>query len=795
MIDLSEIKSRISCVEFAQRNNIPIRYSGDRCVSPFRSNAKNKTSFWCFNDHWTDFGSGQSGDVIDFAAYLLYDGDKGSAIRELAKLTGVDTSNSNTAEWVSYTQNLCNQIQHWHENLTEQDRDYLHKRGITDETIDRVKIGRNNEGRLSFPYWKNGYICYYATRLMPGGKYPESKYRKMPIDEFNDHTVWGLHTLDRNPNRDILIIAEGAFDALSFEQEGYSVISAITGFFSKDQLPTAIGIAKSYKQVFLVYDNDTETKAGEKFTEKMARILTENRISCLVGTVPFAHKYKDVSDYYADGNSLTDLINDAVDGVTFLADKITDTEEFETFARKVCRYMSAPQVDVFFSKLDTELPADFLKTLCKECKKAPPDDLVAKEIISEHKLLYHPFLSFYEYDGKCWTARFDTQVEQYISHNLGAYSTGTRLSSILRVIKSLVVTDQLFNMNPVVNFINGTLELTETEPYYHFREHSASDLCTYCLDYPFLPDASSEDWQHFIESVTDGDGRRASFLQEFAGYILFPDNRLQKAAALVGEGSNGKSIYFNTLANVFSRKNITHIELSQIGDKFQLVNMQTAMLNISGEIKNDISAAEDTLKNVIAGDVVSACQKGKPFVDFKPRTKLIASLNNYPKFSDKSDAIARRFAFCEFPLKFVEVPKEPNERLIDRTLESKFAENSHLSGIFNWVLDGYIMVRRCGYLTETYEHSRVLTDFKEDSDPTITFVKELDLIGRTTYSGVYDKYKWWCEENGYKPEPSRTALRSIGKHIKTFRKDIKQVMSNGQRWFEHSGRTEELKEN
>lgn len=772
-------------MEFAQRNNIPIRYSGDRCVSPFRSGAKNKTSFWCFDDHWTDFGSGQSGDVIDFAANLLYNGDKGSAIRELAKLTGAEITTPATQEWINYTQNLCAEIEYYHTQLTEQDRIYLHTRGITDATIDRVKLGRTSNGRLSFPYWKNGYICYYATRSMPGGAYPDSKYRKMPIDDYNDHTIWGLHTIDRDPERNLLVIAEGAFDALSFDQENYAVISAITGFFSKDQLPTALGIAKSFKQVFLVYDNDLTTKAGEKFTEKMAKILTENRIPCLIGTVPFSHKYKDVSDYYADGNSLADLITDAVDGVTFLANKITDPQEFETFARKVCRYWSAPQVDVFFNKLkDTELPTDFLKTLCKECKKAPPDDVVAKEIISQHTLLYHPNLSFYEYNGKYWETKSDTQVEQYISHNLGIYSTGPRLSSIIRVIKSLVVTDQLFNMNPVVNFINGTLELTETEPFYSFREHSASDLCTYCLDYPYIPTATSPEWSSFIDSVTDGDGRRASFLQEYAGYILFPDNRLQKAAALVGEGSNGKSVYFNALANVFDRSNITHIELSQLGDKFQLINMQTAMLNISGEIKNDISSAEDTIKNVIAGDVVSACHKGKPFVDFKPRTKLIVSLNNYPKFSDKSDAITRRFTFCEFPLKFVEIPREPNERLIDRTLEATFAENSHLSGIFNWVLDGYLMVRRCGYLTETYEHQTVLDEFKEDSDPTITFVRQLDINCRISYSNLYENYKQWCDDNGYRPEPSRSALRSIGKHIKVFRKDIKQGATANTRWYE-----------
>jgi putative DNA primase/helicase len=132
----------------------------------------------------------------------------------------------------------------------------------------------------------------------------------------------------------------------------------------------------------------------------------------------------------------------------------------------------------------------------------------------------------------------------------------------------------------------------------------------------------------------------------------------------------------------------------------------------------------------------------------------------------------------------VEVPKEPNERLIDRTLESTFAQISHLSGIFNWVLDGYLMVRRCGYLTETYEHQTVLNEFKEDSDPTITFVRQLELNMRVKYADLYNMYKHWCDDNGYRAEPSRTALRSIGKHIKVFRKDIKQGATGNTRWYE-----------
>ena len=107
MIDISQIKSRITCVEFAQKNNININRSGDRCVSPLRPGATNKTSFVVYDDFFFDFGSGEGGDVIDFAAKLLFGDDKGKAIRHLAKITGVDLESAPTDLWVKYTQNLC----------------------------------------------------------------------------------------------------------------------------------------------------------------------------------------------------------------------------------------------------------------------------------------------------------------------------------------------------------------------------------------------------------------------------------------------------------------------------------------------------------------------------------------------------------------------------------------------------------------------------------------------------------------------------------------------------------------
>jgi putative DNA primase/helicase len=275
-----------------------------------------------------------------------------------------------------------------------------------------------------------------------------------------------------------------------------------------------------------------------------------------------------------------------------------------------------------------------------------------------------------------------------------------------------------------------------------------------------------------------------TFLQEFAGYVLYPDNRIHKCAALVGEGANGKSIYFNALSNVFGKENVSRITVANLSQDFQAINLLGCMLNISSENKTEFYGAEETFKQVVSGDDISACYKGKDYITFKPRAKMIISLNNMPKSSDKSSGLTRRFAFIKFPLTFVEEPKEPNERLLDRTLEAKFAENSHLSGILNWVLQGYVMVRRCGYLTETREHIEQLNVFKEDSDPTIVFVKELEIKERVFYSELYDMYKYWCADNMYKPEASRSALRLIGKHIKEYRRDVEPFVSNSKRGYQ-----------
>ena len=783
MIDISQIKNRISCVEFAGQNNLPITKSGDRCVSPIRPGASNKTSFIVYDDFFFDFGSGEGGDVIDFAAKLLFGGDKGKAIKHLAKVTGAETKNTTTQTWVKYTQNLCNKIQSYHEKLTEEDREYLYKRGINDDTINRNKIGRTPEGRLMIPYWKNGYVCYYATRYLPGGKYPEQKYKKMPIDDHNEHTIWGLHTLDRDKDRKLLVIAEGAFDALSFEQEGYCVISAITGHFSREQLPTALSIAKSFKKVFLVYDNDIITKAGEKFTIKMAKILTEKRIPCVIGKIPAM--YKDVSEVFADNGKLSDIIDSATDGIEFLASKITDRDEFNAFARKVCRYMSKPDVDMFFKSVgkSTTFDPDWLKALCKDCKVPPLDKAIAEEVTEKYKLLYNEKISFFQYNGTYWTSKTDTEISAYIADALGPYATGPKITSILKVIKSAVVTNKLFNVNPVINFINGTLEI---EPEIKFREHRHEDCCTYCLDYPYNPSASSTEWTSFLDTVTNHDDKKICLLQELSGYVLFPDNRLQKCAVLIGTGANGKSVFLNVLTKIFGSQNVSNVEMSSLSQDFQVIQLMNSMLNISAETRTNVAGAESKFKQITAGDEISACYKGKDYITFRPRAKMFLACNEYVKSSDTTEGWTRRFCFVDFPMHFVEIPNpnNPEELPIDRDIEMKLTSNEQLSAIFNWVLQGYQILKACGYFTEPEDQKAINEEFKELSNPLIEFAKELQINNAINNNQLYLRYKNWCDETGHNPLARNTFQKRIAKAFKEYRDDLEPYKTKNERGYQ-----------
>ena len=737
-------------MDYLSRQGIYVK-NGGRTVSPLRPGAKNPTSFWVEGDSWYDFGSAHGGDVIDLAAALQYNGDISQAVRGLARELGIQLSEFSET-FKADIQNLCNRTAAYHAALTPSDYEYLSSRGFTKDDADRLMIGRVTDGylkgRLFLPYFKNGYVCYYATRAMPGGAFSENKYMKASRDENQSyqHIPWGLQTLNRQS--DTLIISEGYFDAVSWEREGYPVISPITGNFSKDQWPDVISACRMFSKVLIIFDNDAVSHAGDGFTARTAKKLFQHRIPFLVGHTPPG--IKDVNDYYIGGGSLQALIDGAEDGLKYMCSQYTDPIQLQSFIMTINRYTDSTAIaQALFQPILTErfAPA-VLKSIQKTADAAPTESQIVDEIIAKHNIIYVDQVGFYEWDGKIWSRTSESQIRNYADILYGKrFSTAQRVASVSNLLKSRSITQVVFDRNPVLTFQNGTLEI-ETE---RFREHNPSDYCSIIMDYDYDPTARCPVWENFIEDVTDEEPRRAEILQFLAGYVLMNDCRFQKIFLLIGSGGNGKSVYLEIIQKLFGDANVTHVEPTGLAQEFQRIRLKDSLLNIGSDINSDFSRGEirEWLLKVADGTSIQACYKGLNHIDFIPRCKLVYACNAMPT-AEIVNGLNRRMQFVDFPCQYVETPDPKNPKQKPRDIDIVKKLNAELPGIFNWAYSGYKLLRTVGYFTDAPEQAEFIEQFEQTSNPVLVFCDDQEFYGTIPRDEVYSMYKLWCDRTGHK---------------------------------------------
>lgn len=746
---IQEIKQRISCIDYLARHGVHVR-NGGRCVSPLRPGAKNPTSFYVTNEQWYDFGSGYGGDVIDLAAQLHFDGDISRAIRALADELGIQRPQQDIA-WREEIQQLCNRTAAYHAALTPSDYEYLTERGFTREDADRLMIGRVTDGylkgRLFLPYFQNGAVVYYATRAMPGSGFQDNKYMKASLQESPAyrHIPWGLQTLNRAVDHDTLVISEGYFDAASWERAGYPVISAITGNFSKDQWPDVLAACRLFKRVFIIFDNDAVSHAGDGFTARTSQRLFQNRIPFVVGHTP--EGIKDVNEYYAAGGNLQMLIDNAVDGLKYIASQYKDALELKRFIMSINRYTDSTAIADALSACN--FPDAVIKSIQKSADSAPTESQIVDEIIEKHNIIFVDRIGFYEWDGRVWNKISDNVVRNYADILYGKrFSTAQRVNAACNLLKSRSITDVRFDRNPVLTFQNGTLEI-ETG---NFRAFSESDYCSIIMDYDYDPHATAPVWESFIQDITDDEPRRAEILQFIAGYILLPDCRHQKIFLLVGSGGNGKSVYLELIQKLFGDKNVTHVEPTGLAKEFERIRLKDSLLNIGSDINSDFSRGEirEWLLKIADGTSIQACYKGMDHVDFIPRCKLVYACNAMPT-AEIVNGLNRRMQFVDFPCQYVENPDPDDPRQKPRDIYLTQKLSAELPGIFNWAYSGYKLLRTVGYFTDAPEQTEFLRQFETTSNPVLVFCEDNNFYGEVSRDEIYAEYKYWCDGTGHKP--------------------------------------------
>ena len=320
------------------------------------------------------------------------------------------------------------------------------------------------------------------------------------------------------------------------------------------------------------------------------------------------------------------------------------------------------------------------------------------------------------------------------------------------------------------NCKNGTLDLRTME----FREHRPEDFLTKVSPVIYAPDADCPRWRTFITEIMQGDKARADYLQKAIGYSLTGDTRMECLFILYGPTSrNGKGTTMESILRIMGEygKNADPTMLqakfnSQSGGPSEEIARLAGsrFVNIS-EPEKKITLDAALTKRLTGNDTITARYLHENSFEFRPNFKIFINTNHRPNITDLTLFESGRIKIIPFDRHF-----EENEQ--DNDLKSTFAKPENMSGILNWMLEGYKLFRSQG-LAMPDSVVQATTDYQIFSDKMGQFFDECieEKEGCELRRGaVYTRYKEWCGENGYRAEAAKNLNQEIEKRYKTARK-------------------------
>lgn len=320
------------------------------------------------------------------------------------------------------------------------------------------------------------------------------------------------------------------------------------------------------------------------------------------------------------------------------------------------------------------------------------------------------------------------------------------------------------------NCKNGTLDLRTME----FREHRPEDFLTKVSPVIYDPDADCPRWRTFITEIMQGDKARADYLQKAIGYSLTGDTRMECLFILYGPTSrNGKGTTMESILRIMGEygKNADPTMLqakfnSQSGGPSEEIARLAGsrFVNIS-EPEKKITLDAALTKRLTGNDTITARYLHENSFEFRPNFKIFINTNHRPNITDLTLFESGRIKIIPFDRHF-----EENEQ--DKDLKSTFAKPENMSGILNWMLEGYKLFRSQG-LAMPDSVVQATTDYQIFSDKMGQFFDECieEKEGCELRRGaVYTRYKEWCGENGYRAEAAKNLNQEIEKRYKTARK-------------------------
>jgi putative DNA primase/helicase len=384
-----------------------------------------------------------------------------------------------------------------------------------------------------------------------------------------------------------------------------------------------------------------------------------------------------------------------------------------------------------------------------------------------NQLLHVEGLGWHHWDGTRWAQdKGDKHTQRAIRETLKsfwhyAYDNDTirkeiRASQKASGIKGIatlaqaepLLTAELHELDAdpyLLNVANGTLDLHTLE----LKPHNPADRITKVTNAAYHPDATSPEWNNFLQRVLPDPEVRA-YLARFIGVSLIGEVLEQIFTIAYGEGANGKGVFYETILHTlgdYAHSTESDLFMTSKNNANAASPAIVALLGkrfiVASETEKGRKLAAALMKNLTGGDPITARALHRSPITFNPSHTTLMVTNHLPKV-DTDPAVWRRIRVVPFNIKL-----PPHEW--DTTLKHRL--RLHTEAVLTWAINGLADYQQNG-LNEPKAVQTATNQYQHESDAVARFIEAECITGphfRVAISDLWEAWTKWSADDGAEP--------------------------------------------
>lgn len=296
----------------------------------------------------------------------------------------------------------------------------------------------------------------------------------------------------------------------------------------------------------------------------------------------------------------------------------------------------------------------------------------------------------------------------------------------------------------LLNLPSGTCDLRTGA----VREHNAQDYIT--KQTAVDPSGDGMDvWEDTLQTFFQGDVDLIRYVQEIVGLAAIGKVYIEALVIAYGEGRNGKSTFWNTIARVLGTYsgNMSADTLTvgcKRNVKPELAEAKGKRMIIAAELEEGMRLNTSNVKQLCSTDEIYAEKKYKAPFSYVPTHTLVLYTNHLPRVGAIDQGTWRRLIVIPFNAKI--------EGKADIKNYSDFLFKTAGGAVLSWIIEGAKRVIASDYkIVQPKVVQDAIQKYKENNDWLSHFLEdccEIDPSYEAKSGEVYNTYRSYCNQMG-----------------------------------------------